>query len=109
MERTKKTTAAERGHGTAPGSIAEAPSPVTQPERLITEYAVTVEGLLNLRDAPGFHGAILAALPQGAGVYSYDKPVDGWIHVRTGRLEGWMLAEHLEELPLPELSACEPE
>lgn len=78
-------------------------------EGLLTEYAVTAESGLNLRDVPSFAGTILAELPQDAGVYSCDKPEGGWLHVHTGRLEGWMLAEYLEELPLPELSACEPE
>ena len=31
-------------------------------------------------------------------------PVDGWIFVRTGRLEGWMMSKYLEALPLPELA-----
>lgn len=109
MERTKKAAAAERARETAPETAPGADTPGTPLEGLIAEYAVTAEGLLNLRDAPSFAGAILAELPRGAGVYSYDKPVDGWLHVHTGRLEGWMLAEYLEELPLPELSACEPE
>lgn len=109
MERTKKTSAAERGQESAPGTTPGADAHVAQLEGLIREYAVTAEGLLNLRDAPSFAGTILAELPRGAGVYSYDKPVDGWLYARTGRLEGWMLAEYLEELPLPELSACEPE
>lgn len=109
MERTRKTAAAERVQEPAPETTPGADTPGTPLEGLIAEYAVTAEGLLNLRDAPSFTGAILAELPRGAGVYSYEKPVDGWLHVRTGRLEGWMLAEYLEELPLPELSACEPE
>lgn len=78
-------------------------------ECMITEYAVTAQSGLNLRAEPRMDGQILAVLPYGAGVYSYDKPTDGWLHVGTGRLAGWMLAEYLEELPLPELSACEPE
>lgn len=77
-------------------------------EGLIAEYAVTSARGLNLRDRPSLDGKILAVLPYGAGVYSYDKPTDGWLHVGTGRLAGWMLAEYLEELPLPELSACDP-
>lgn len=115
MERTKKTAAAERDREPAPEEplgVDTHGAPLDEGELLeglIAEYAVTGCNALNLRDAPGFHGAILAELPRGAGVYSCDKPVDGWLHVRTGRLEGWMLAEHLEELPLPELSACEPE
>lgn len=74
-------------------------------EGLLAEYAVTSESGLNLRDAPGLDGAVLAEMPRGAGVYSYGEARDGWLRVRTGRLEGWMLAKHLEELPLPELSA----
>lgn len=109
MERTKKTASAERVQNPAPKTTPGTDTPGTPLEGLIAEYAVTAEAGLNLRDAPGYHGSILAELPHGAGVYSYDKPVDGWLCVRTGRLEGWMLAEYLEELPLPELSACEPE
>lgn len=116
MGRTKKISAPAEGvqeerNGLELGADLSGAQPdeSTLLEGLIAEYAVTAEGGLNLRDAPGYHGAILSELPRDAGVYSYDKPVDGWLHVRTGRLEGWMLAEYLEELPLPELSACEPE
>lgn len=103
MERTRKTAA-------APGTVREArggrmEGPQAGLEGLPAEYAVTSESGLNLRDAPGMDGAVLAELPRGAGVYSYGEAQDGWLRVRTGRLEGWMLAKHLEELPLPELSA----
>lgn len=103
MERTRKTAA-------APGTVREArggrmEGPQAGLEGLLAEYAVTSESGLNLRDAPGMDGAVLAELPRGAGVYSYGEAQDGWLRVRTGRLEGWMLAKHLEELPLPELSA----
>lgn len=66
------------------------------------EYAVTAEGGLRLREGTGPNARVIAVLPQGAGVLSDGAAVGGWIHVRTGRLEGWMLAEFLEELPLPE-------
>ena len=103
MERTRKTAA-------APGTAREArgrrmEDPRAGLEGLLAEYAVTSESGLNLRDAPGMDGSVLAELPRGAGVYSYGEAQDGWLRVRTGRLEGWMLAKHLEELPLPELSA----
>lgn len=103
MERTRKTAA-------APGTVREArggrmEGPQAGLEGLPAEYAVTSESGLNLRDAPGMDGSVLAELPRGAGVYSYGEAQDGWLRVRTGRLEGWMLAKHLEELPLPELSA----
>lgn len=78
-------------------------------EGLIVEYAVTSARGLNLRDRPSLDGKILAVLPFDAGVYSYSQPGDGWLLVRSGRLEGWVRSEYLEELPLPELSACDPE
>ncbi len=103
MERTRKTAAAPGTAREARGGRMEGPQAGL--EGLLAEYAVTSESGLNLRDAPGMDGAVLAELPRGAGVYSYGEAQDGWLRVRTGRLEGWMLAKHLEELPLPELSA----
>ncbi len=103
MERTRKTAAAPGTAREARGGRME--DPRAGLEGLLAEYAVTSESGLNLRDAPGMDGAVLAELPRGAGVYSYGEAQDGWLRVRTGRLEGWMLAKHLEELPLPELSA----
>ena len=38
-------------------------------EGLLTEYAVTAEGGLNLRAGPGLDAGIIAVLPCGAGVY----------------------------------------
>lgn len=72
-------------------------------EGLLTEYAVTAETGLYLREGPGVDSAALAALPQGAGVLAEGEAEDGWLRVRTGRLEGWMMAQYLEALPLPEL------
>lgn len=103
MERTRKTAAAPGTAREARGGRMEGPQAGL--EGRLAEYAVTSESGLNLRDAPGMDGAVLAELPRGAGVYSYGEAQDGWLRVRTGRLEGWMLAKHLEELPLPELSA----
>ena len=107
MERTRKTAAAPGTAREARGGRMEGPQAGL--EGLLAEYAVTSESGLNLRDAPGMDGAVLAELPRGAGVYSYGEAQDGWLRVRTGRLEGWMLAKHLEELPLPELSAYGPD
>ncbi len=45
-----------------------------------------------------------AQLPRSAGVYGEEGPVDGWLFVCTGRLEGWMMSQYLEPLPLPELA-----
>lgn len=73
-------------------------------EGLLVEYAVASANGLRLRQEPSLDAAILAVLPQGDGVFCDGEPgPEGWFHVRTGRLEGWMLARHLEELPLPEL------
>lgn len=107
MERTRKTAAAPGTAREARGGRMEGPQAGL--EGLLAEYAVTSESGLNLRDAPGMDGAVLAELPRGAGVYSYGEAQDGWLRVRTGRLEGWMLAKHLEKLPLPELSAYGPD
>ena len=100
MERAKSAAA-------SPEAAMEAPQAYGAEvlEGLLMEYAVTSKSGLNLRDAPSLDGAVLAELPQGDGVYSYGEAEGGWLRVRTGRLEGWMLAEHLEEVPLPELSA----
>ena len=73
-------------------------------EGLLTEYAVTAEGGLNQRAGPGLDAGIIAVLPCGAGVYAEDEPMGGWLYVRTGRLEGWMMAAHLDPLPLPVLA-----
>ena len=74
-------------------------------EGLYVEYAVTSKGGLRLREAPGVESPIIAVLPQGAGVFGDGVPgPDGWFHVRTGHLEGWMMAKYLEALSWPELS-----
>ena len=74
-------------------------------EGLLIEHAVTSENGLRLRQEPSLDAPILAVLPQGDGVFCDGEPApEGWRHVRTGRLKGYMLARHLEELPFPELT-----
>lgn len=73
-------------------------------EGMLTEYTVTAEGGLNLRAGPGLDARIIAVLPFGAGIYTDGEPMGGWFQVRTGRLEGWMMAAHLDPLPLPALA-----
>lgn len=73
-------------------------------EGLLTEYAVTAEGGLKLWAEPGLDAGIIAVLPCGAGVYTDGEPMGGWLPVRTGWLEGWMMAAHLDPLPLPVLA-----
>lgn len=74
-------------------------------EGLLTEYAVTAQGGLKLRTGPGLDARIIAVLPFGAGVYTDGEPMGGWLQVRTGRLEGWMMAAHLDPLPLLALAS----
>lgn len=75
-------------------------------ECVLTQYAVAGTALLNLRSGPSLDARIIAALPQGAGVFEDGEPSpEGWLHVCTGRLEGWMMSRYLEALPLPELTA----
>lgn len=74
-------------------------------EGLLTEYAVTAKGGLKLRTGPGLDARVIAVLPFGAGVYTDGEPMGGWLQVRTGRLEGWMMAAHLDPLPLPALAS----
>lgn len=75
-------------------------------ECVLTQYAVAGAALLNLRSGPSRDAPVIAALPQGAGVFADGDPgPEGWFHVCTGRLEGWMMAQYLEALPLPELTA----
>ena len=77
-------------------------------EGLLVEYAVTSKGGLRLRQEPSLDSPILVVLPLGAGVFSDGVSApEGWLHVRTGRLEGYMLARHLEELPMPELTCAD--
>ncbi len=72
---------------------------------LLLEYAVTAENGLYLRAGPSVDSAALAVLPWGAGVFAEGggEPEKGWLRVRTGRLAGYMMEQHLEALPLPEL------
>lgn len=73
-------------------------------EAVLQPYAVAVKGALRLRQAPRPDAPIIAELPCGAGVFADGEPgPDGWLHVLTGRLSGWMMAEYLEALPLPEM------
>lgn len=74
-------------------------------EGLLLEYAVTAENGLYLRAGPSVDSAALAVLPWGAGVFAEggSEPENGWLRVRTGRLAGYMMEQHLEALPLPEL------
>ncbi len=64
----------------------------------LTEFAVTAEHGLRLRERPSLDAPVLAVLPRGAGVFAGEPPVGEWVLVTTGLLSGYMLAEHLAPL-----------
>lgn len=70
-------------------------------EGLYVEYAVNAKGGLRLREEPSMDAPIIAVLPRGAGVLACEEPENGWLHVRTGRLKGWMMSKFLEAIPWP--------
>lgn len=73
-------------------------------EGILQPYAVAFVSVLRLRQGPSLEAPIIAELPCGAGVFADGEPGPAeWLHVRTGRLSGWMMAEYLEALPLPNL------
>lgn len=68
-------------------------------EALLQPYAVTAKSGLRLRTEPRLDAPIITVLPCGAGVFAGGEPgPDGWRHVFTGRLSGWMMDRHLEPL-----------
>lgn len=96
-----------------PPLTAEAPQvPEGQPdgvpeaaELALTGCYVTGRGGLNLREAPDMNARVVAVLPFGVGVWA-DMPINdepGWVRVETGILSGWVRAEFLAPVPVPEL------
>lgn len=71
-------------------------------EGVLTEYSVTAEHGLRLRERPSLDAPVIAVLPWGAGVFADEPPIGGWVCVTTGLLSGYMLAKHLAPL-VPEL------
>lgn len=67
-------------------------------EGVLTEYSVTAEGGLRLRERPSPNAPVIAVLPWGAGVFAAEPPIGEWLCVTTGLLSGYMLAEHLAPL-----------
>ena len=67
-------------------------------EGTLTEYSVTAERGLRLRERPSLDAPVLAVLPWGAGVFADEPPVGEWVCVTTGLLSGYMLAKHLAPL-----------
>lgn len=79
-------------------------------EGLFLTYAVTAAGGLRIRAELSLDAPVAAVLPCGAGVFGDGEPgPDGWVHVFTGRLSGWMLGRHLEPLLFPEWPSLDTE
>lgn len=67
-------------------------------EGTLTEYSVTADNGLRLRERPSMDAPVIAVLPWGAGVFADEPPVGEWLCVTTGLLSGYMLAKHLAPL-----------
>lgn len=67
-------------------------------EGTLTEYSVTAERGLRLRERPSLDAPVIAVLPWGAGVFADEPPAGEWVCVTTGLLSGYMLAKHLAPL-----------
>lgn len=67
-------------------------------EGVLTEYSVTAEDGLRLRERPSLDAPVIAVLPWGAGVFAEELPIGEWVCVTTGVLSGYMLAKHLAPL-----------
>lgn len=84
---TSGQNAAQAAAQTAP----EAPAVQTPPKR----YAVAWNSGLHLRCAPGMDQGILAVLADGEAVEAAGEEADGWLPVKTGQGDGWVMARYL--------------
>lgn len=69
----------------------EAPAVQTAPKR----YAVAWNSGLHLRCAPGMDQNVLAVLADGETVEATGEEADGWLPVKTGQGDGWVVARYL--------------
>lgn len=67
-------------------------------DRFQRQYAVSAGNGLNMRQSPRLDAPVVAVLPCGVGVFDNGLIQNGWMEVSTGRLTGWVRAEHLEPL-----------
>ena len=67
------------------------PAVQTTPKR----YAVAWNSGLHLRCAPGMDCGILAVLADGETVEVAGEEADGWLPVKTGQGDGWVMARYL--------------
>lgn len=69
----------------------EPPAAQAAPKR----YAVAWNSGLHLRCAPGMDQGILAVLADGEAVEAAGEETDGWLPVKTGQGDGWVMARYL--------------
>lgn len=53
-----------------------------------------VDNYLNIRKGPGEDCELVGKMPAGAGCEVYGKE-DGWYHIRSGKVEGYVIADYL--------------
>lgn len=82
---------ASAGGQSAAQAAPEAPAVQTAPKR----YAVAWNSGLHLRCAPGMDQSILAVLADGETVEATGEETDGWLPVKTGQGDGWVVARYL--------------
>lgn len=70
---------------------ATAPAAQAAPKR----YAVAWNSGLHLRCAPGMDQGILAVLADGEAVEAAGEEADGWLPVKAGQGDGWVMARYL--------------
>lgn len=58
-------------------------------------YAVAWGSGLHLRAAPGMDQGILTVLADGEAVEAADEEADGWLPVKTGQGDGWVMVRYL--------------
>lgn len=78
---------------------------IVEADALAQECVVNKRVKIYLREKPSKDALVIAILPGGVGVFP-DGPREGdpeWVHVRTGLLSGWVMAQFLEALPAPEI------
>lgn len=80
------------------GELADCQDEAELSEGVLTEYSVTAENGLRLRERPSLDAPVIAVLPWGAGVFADEPPAGEWVCVTTGLLSGYMLAKHLAPL-----------
>lgn len=82
---------ASAGGQSAAQAAPEAPAVQTAPKR----YAVAWNSGLHLRAAPGMNQSILAVLADGEAVEATGEEDGGWLPVKTGQGDGWVMTRYL--------------